>query len=385
MYSEAFFESDINKIIDAGLRCIPNDSQYHECITDVVRWHKENPNDWQKTWELVNEKYQLNPDYRRLSCSGAEADFNIDAKINGAYIVMGLLYGKGDPDETVIISTRGGQDSDCNPSNAAGVLFTTLGFEQIPEKFKSQIDNETKFSWTEYDFPGLIEVSEKLARDSVVRAGGSVEKDGIGKEYFVIPQVFPTPSELEQSWNPGATPEDVSFSDEELDQIKIRVRSREEHVTQWELAGPYTEEGKGVQELFDIPFAPETKGWDSWRSLPPGEDKYSHWTVRFDQILGGQNRVAYVRTKIWSESDREAVLELGSDDGAKVWLNGGIVHSKNVHRAFQDAEDLADVHLKEGWNTLMIKVTQGSGEWLAAAVLVDTGGKPIPGLKYKTD
>ena len=25
--------------------------------------------------------------------------FNIDAKLNGAYIVMGLLYGEGDPDQ----------------------------------------------------------------------------------------------------------------------------------------------------------------------------------------------------------------------------------------------------------------------------------------------
>ena len=32
--------------------------------------------------------------------------FNIDAKINGAYIVMGLLYGKRDLDQTIIISTR---------------------------------------------------------------------------------------------------------------------------------------------------------------------------------------------------------------------------------------------------------------------------------------
>jgi hypothetical protein len=27
-------------------------------------------------------------------------------------------------------------DSDCNPSSAAGVLFTTLGFSNVPERFK---------------------------------------------------------------------------------------------------------------------------------------------------------------------------------------------------------------------------------------------------------
>jgi hypothetical protein len=42
------------------------------------------------------------------------------------HIVMGLLYGEGDMDKTIIISMRCGQDSDCNPSNAAGVLATSL-------------------------------------------------------------------------------------------------------------------------------------------------------------------------------------------------------------------------------------------------------------------
>jgi hypothetical protein len=34
--------------------------------------------------------------------------FNIDAKINGAYIALGLLYGGGDIGKTMSISTRCG-------------------------------------------------------------------------------------------------------------------------------------------------------------------------------------------------------------------------------------------------------------------------------------
>ena len=58
--------------------------------------------------------------------------FNIDAKLNGAYIVMGLLYGEGDPMKTLEISTRCGQDSDCNPSNALAVLGVINGFSGLP-------------------------------------------------------------------------------------------------------------------------------------------------------------------------------------------------------------------------------------------------------------
>jgi len=220
MYAEAFFEDDMDKIVLAGLKCIPQDSQYAECIRDVLTWYRQNPDDWQKTWQLVNEKYHLNPDYRRFSCGGAQSDFNIDAKINGAYIVMGLLYGQGDPDKTIIISTRCGQDSDCNPSSAGGILFTTMGFSNLPEPFTSALDPEGKFSHTPYNFPTLVQVCEELARQVVIRAGGWIETDADGEEVFVIPVQKPKLSELEQCDEPGPIANSY-FTDEELAKLDV--------------------------------------------------------------------------------------------------------------------------------------------------------------------
>jgi len=201
MYAEAFFEDDPVKLVNAGLKCIPQKSQYAECIRDVLKWYKQYPDNWEETWQLINKKYHLNPAYRRFSCD--KGSFNIDAKINGAYIVMGLLYGERDPDKTIIISTRCGQDSDCNPSSSGGVFFTTIGFEKLPDKFKSALNPEGKFSHTPYNFPMLIEVCEKLVRESVVKAGGRIEKDAVGQEVFVIPVSKPRPTKLEQCWQPG--------------------------------------------------------------------------------------------------------------------------------------------------------------------------------------
>lgn len=215
MYAEAFFENDMVKIVRAGLECVPKKSQFAECIEDVLDWYKKYPKDWQKTWQLVEEKYQDNPDYRLFSCD--KGDFNIDAKINAAYIVMGLLYGEGDTDKTIVISTRCGQDSDCNPANSGGVLFTTIGFEKLPDKFKSALNPEGKFSHTPYSFPLLIEVNEKLVREAVVRAGGRIEKAG-GEEVFVIPITKPKPSKLEQCWEAGPIA-NSRFTDEEMEQI----------------------------------------------------------------------------------------------------------------------------------------------------------------------
>jgi hypothetical protein len=218
MYAEAFFEDDPVKIVEAGLKCIPKGSQYHECISDVLKWYAAEPEDWEKTWRLINEKYHLNPKYRRFSCSGPKSSFNIDAKINGAYIVMGLLYGKRDPEATIVISTRCGQDSDCNPSSAGGIIFTTIGFEKLPERFTSAIDPKGKFSHTPYTFPKLIEVCRKLVRQALLAGGGRVEKGDDG-EVFVIPVKRPKPTALEQCWEPGP-PANSRFTEEEKARIK---------------------------------------------------------------------------------------------------------------------------------------------------------------------
>ena len=218
MYAEAFFEDDPAKLVEAGLACIPAESMYAECIRDTVRWWKANPDDWQKTWQLIEDKYQRNPAYRKFSCGGAESAFNIDAKINGAYIVMGLLYGNRKLEDTIVISMRCGQDSDCNPSNAGGVLGTTIGKANMAPKFVSALNPDGVFSHTAYSFPALVAVCEKLARQAIVKYGGHIEKTDNG-DVFVIPVQKPKPTKLEQCWEPGP-PANSVFTKEEQKKIE---------------------------------------------------------------------------------------------------------------------------------------------------------------------
>lgn len=205
MYAEAYFQSNMTQLIRSGLRCIPAQSQYAEMVNDVLRWHQENPNDWQKTWQLVEDKYHKDPKYTHGLCSpaGGVNGFSIDVKLNGAYILMGLLYGDGDPDKTIVITTRCGQDSDCNPSNAAGILFATMGDAKIPTRFVEKLDLNANYRYSEYTLKKVFEVSEDLARLGVVKAGGRVEKNADGDEIFVIPVQSPKPSSLERSDAPG--------------------------------------------------------------------------------------------------------------------------------------------------------------------------------------
>jgi hypothetical protein len=83
------------------------------------------------------------------------------------------------------------------------VLFTTVGFSLLPERFAKELSEKAIFSHTAYNFPALIDVCEKLARQALVRCGGRIEKDADGQEAFVIPVAAPKPSKLELSWAPG--------------------------------------------------------------------------------------------------------------------------------------------------------------------------------------
>jgi hypothetical protein len=209
MYATAFFENDPVKIVETALAAIPSQSQYAEMVRDLVAWHNAEPNDWQKTWRLCQEKYRKNPEYQKASNGG------IDCKINGAYVLMGILYGNRDYEQTMTIACRGGQDSDCNPSSAGGVLFTTVGFSKLPDRFTRELNEKTVFDHTAYNFPALIDVCEKLARQMVQQAGGKVVLEN-GQEVFLIPMQTPRPSKLELSWAPGPiansrfTPEEMA-------------------------------------------------------------------------------------------------------------------------------------------------------------------------------
>ena len=215
MYAEAFFESDVHKVIAAGLACIPAESQYAEMVRDMVRWHKENPGDWQKAWVLCLQKYRKDPAYQKDNNGG------IDVKINGAMILLGLLYGQGDVERTVVISMRGGYDSDCNPSSAAGVLGTLAGFAKLPAHYTQALKLEPTFSYTAYNVPALLDVCEKLARQVVVRQGGRVEKDAQGKEWFVIPRVAAKPGPYTPTWLAGPIA-GSRFTDEEYAKIRFK-------------------------------------------------------------------------------------------------------------------------------------------------------------------
>ena len=155
MYSQAYLEDEptpgsVERCVEAGLASIPGESTYAKLLRDVLTQYRTDPADWRAAWSMLEAKYG-NDD----TCpEGHEKPFNIDAKLNGGYVVIGLLYGRGDFARTLEISTRCGQDADCNPASAAGVLGTLYGFRRIPSEYTSGIAalQGKRFAYTDYDY-----------------------------------------------------------------------------------------------------------------------------------------------------------------------------------------------------------------------------------------
>jgi inosine-uridine nucleoside N-ribohydrolase len=170
LYSQAFFENDINLIIGNALKSIPEESDYSRTIRDVIKLNKHYPDDWKSAWKELEAKWG------DVDICGAGDPFNIDAKLNGAYIVMGLLYGNGDPMKTLEITTRCGQDSDCNPSNALAVLGVLKGFSNLPENMRKGVEaiSDSVFINTNYSFSKAVESTYNYALGFIKESGGIV-------------------------------------------------------------------------------------------------------------------------------------------------------------------------------------------------------------------
>ncbi len=159
----------------------------------------------------------------------------------------------------------------------------------------------------------------------------------------------------------------------------------DDYIVSWEYSGPYTKDNANNLALFDTVFAPEQPDAQDvkWAVLPPSSDANRPWLAELDKAIGGDNRAAYLRTKVWSDKEQKVRLEAGSDDGVKIWLNDQVVHGNNVSRALEPGQDQVEVTLKQGWNTLLMKVTQGSGNWTACARFRALDGSKLEGLKVQ--
>lgn len=276
MYALAFTSSDINYVVNNALEAVPKQSEFYQCIHDVIEWHKKYPKDWKQTWLGVQQKWAND-----IGCpEGVFLPFNIDAKVNAAYVVMGLLYGGGDFTKSLEITTRCGQDADCNPSTVGGILGALLGYNKIPAYWKRSLAQaeDIDFKYTTMSLNDVYEIGYKHALQIIERSGGKVNADNV-----TIPVQKPVAVKFEKSfdgqypvaltpvkWN--ANKDEITF---DFDGIGFVIKG---DASRWDSKSAYifnTElylDGKLIEEP-KLPVSFTTRRYDlAWKyQLPKGK------------------------------------------------------------------------------------------------------------------
>ncbi len=145
-------------------------------------------------------------------------------------------------------------------------------------------------------------------------------------------------------------------------------------VVTWLISGPYTEGNP-----FETAFAPEKESTTAkWTPLVKGIGPQS---VDLLQAIGGSNRAAYLKTGVYCPEGKSVNLQMGSDDGIKVWINGKQAHANNVIRGMTVGEDKVNTKLEKGWNTFLVKISQGGGDWAATLRVCEPNGAPLEGMR----
>ncbi len=277
MHSAAFFATSLDEIIATGRDSLPAGSKYRQVIDDVLGWYEVGLS-WEDTWQQLQDKWGNDdrcPSYDNIFMRS----YNIDAKLNGAYVLIGLLYGDGDLTESMRIAMRCGQDSDCNASSAGGILGNWYGLSGIPVEYQSALNPDLKFLFTSWTLTSVIEHSLALARQIVLLAGGEVT--GVGDaETWTIPRDPSVDAALLEQWPataneaPVLTAEVVSQSGQTVEFNAIAADDDGVADYQWFFGDLQRESGSSISHTYAaagtyevIAYVADAVGNTSWQTL----------------------------------------------------------------------------------------------------------------------
>lgn len=220
-----------------------------------------------------------------------------------------------------------------------------------------------------------LKLAEKFVKESgvaneaaqtIIRLASSVPETSIAVDALKLVQAS------------AASPEVKAASAPVLKEILARTA----FLQQWEVAGPFRQEGKTHADLFSIVFPPELpNGATPWKRATGGGQQGGAYVVDLLKEWPGEQCAGYARTTLQCPRAQKATFEIGSDDGIKIWLNGALVHANNVARAVQPGSDKATVQLAQGNNTVLVKLTQNNAGWGFCIRVLGEDGGPVEGLQ----
>jgi len=194
--------------------------------------------------------------------------------------------------------------------------------------------------------------------------------------------------EAPQDRAPGAAPPGSAPGRSRLLGPDAREEGRAcKFVRDWVLLGPFPYEAAKWEQALAIPFvedeaklspraAPAGLEWKAW----PPEGRSSSDYVDLDAAFGGkESSAAYAAAELECQSEmKDLVLQFGSDDMARVYLNGKLVHEFPGQRApAPDQDRVEGIRLRKGRNLFLVKCLDVGGGWGFYLRLETPDGRPV--------
>jgi len=147
---------------------------------------------------------------------------------------------------------------------------------------------------------------------------------------------------------------------------------------EWRLCGPFPRAAAPRIESEPLDFARTYASGGEQLSWIEHRAEAEHGFVDLERALASRSNVAaYAACSVASASEREAEMAAGSDDSLTVWVNGSKVHDSPGDRAWSADEDRFRVRLREGENSILLKIGQGGDQWSFNAKLAGDGAGPL--------
>ena len=144
-------------------------------------------------------------------------------------------------------------------------------------------------------------------------------------------------------------------------------------IRSWKVIGSF-DYGKGLENIYppenEIKFDKNYKGkgglvkWETENISTSGYlNLISIMSKRNPEISPRAEGIAYAYAEVISPDEREVKLTLGSNDGAKMWLNNNVVYNKHVARNAVADQEILSVNFKKGTNKILVKVENIGASW----------------------
>jgi WD40 repeat protein/serine/threonine protein kinase len=121
-----------------------------------------------------------------------------------------------------------------------------------------------------------------------------------------------------------------------------------------------------------------------WRRI-----QLDDYLIDFNALLGEQTEwsVGYAVCYIQSDTAQAGLLmKVGSDDAARVYLNGKEIYEWRQNRVWLSDQDVVrGVELEAGLNVLVFKVVNLTLYWKGSIRFTDAGGQPLKGIRVTLD